>query len=438
MPMDPLVMLSRRGRPPFAPCRAPARGLAASRALFALVCALFVAVACDPASPGVDDAPSVEPRAAERPGPAPLPPAADVPDEAPRNVPEPPRVDDPPATVAPDAVPAAAVVPTPGAPASFADLVERVRPAVVNIYTTQVQRVRREPRYYHPYLPPGYRGTEERIAQSLGSGFLVDESGHILTNSHVIEGATQIRVKLHDDRELDAELVGVDPLTDIALVRVAPFAGMRSLPLGDSDTLRVGDWVMAVGNPFGLTSTVTAGILSARGRRDVPLGGRIRFIDFLQTDASINPGNSGGPLVNMQGEVVGINTAVNREGQGIGFAIPSSMARDVYLQLRDAGRVQRSWLGVYVDDISEEMARVRRLPRRDGAIVSRVVPGGPAALGGLRPGDVITRFDTTDVATSDALRWAASNAGVGRRVPVQILRDGQELQLEVTLGELPE
>jgi serine protease Do len=338
----------------------------------------------------------------------------------------PPSVDPPP------------VVPVYGAPASFADLVEAVRPAVVNIYTTQVQRIRRDVLVPHPYLPPGYRGTEERIAQSLGSGFVADLDGHILTNSHVIEGATSIRVKLYDDRELDAQVVGIDPLTDIALLRVEPYEGIAPLPLGDSDAVRVGDWVVAVGNPFGLASTVTAGIVSARGRRDVPLGGRVRYVDFLQTDASINPGNSGGPLVDMRGAVIGINTAINREGQGIGFAIPSSMVRGVFDQLRDSGRVTRSWLGVYVDDITEDLALLRGLASREGALVSRVVIGGPAEVGGMRPGDVVIRFGDEVIRDSETLRWAAANAGVGRRIPVGILRNGQEVRIEVTLGELPE
>jgi len=329
------------------------------------------------------------------------------------------------------------VVPVAGAPTSFADLVSTVQPAVLNIYTTQVQEVRE--RIVHPfYGTPGYGPPQQRVAQSLGTGFLIDDRGHVLTNSHVIDGATTVRVRTIDDREFDAEVVGVDPLTDIAVIRVEPWEGMRVLPLGDSDAVRVGDWLIAVGNPFGLSSTVTAGILSARGRRDVPLGGDVRYIDFLQTDVSINPGNSGGPLVNMRGEAVGVNTAVNREGQGIGFAIPTNMARPIVEQLIGDGRVQRSWLGVYIEDVDATMAEALGLGTAAGAWITRVVPGGPAALAGLQAGDVIRRFGDDDVDDGDALMWIASTAGVGARVPVEVVRSGRAQTVTVTMGELPE
>lgn len=331
----------------------------------------------------------------------------------------------------------APVVPLAGAPASFAALVEQVTPAVVNVFSTQVQTVRAE--RARPYFgPPSYAPPMARQAQSLGTGFIVDTDGNILTNSHVIQGATSIRVVLHDGRELDASIVGVDPATDIALIRVEPFEGMRPIPLGDSDFARVGDWVVAVGNPFGLHSTVTAGILSARGRRDVPLGGSIRYVDFLQTDASINPGNSGGPLVDMTGHVIGINTAINAEGQGIGFAIPSNQAREVLDQLRDRGRVSRSWLGVYIGDLDDATATALGMPSSRGALVRRIVRGGPADLAGLKPGDVILQFGETEVATGDDLMWIAQAAGVGSRVPVQVQRGRERQAFEVVLGELPE
>ncbi len=328
------------------------------------------------------------------------------------------------------------VVPVPGAPGSFADLVVQVRPAVVNIYTTQVQRVRAT-LPYSPYLP-GRPRTQTRVAQSLGSGFLVDDQGHILTNAHVIEGAASIRVELDDGRELDAEIVGADPLTDIAVIRVAPPDGVAPLVLGDSDAIRVGDWTVAVGNPFGLHSTVTAGILSARSRRDVPVGGSMRYVDFLQTDASINPGNSGGPLLDMTGRVIGINTAINREGQGIGFAIPANMVREILPQLIGGGHVERSWLGVFNDPIDEDIALALNLGEVRGALVIRTVPGGPAELAGLRPGDVIVRFGDQEIGGPDDLKWIASTAGVGSSIPVAIVRAGKELTVAVVMGELPE
>lgn len=331
---------------------------------------------------------------------------------------------------------ATAVVPLPGAPASFADLVTAVQPGVVNIYTTQVSA--RRPAVLHPYLPYGRLPSEPRVERSLGSGFVVDAAGHILTNAHVIEGATSIRVVFHDESERDATIVGVDPATDVAVIRVEPFAELEPLTLGDSDTVRVGDWTVAVGNPFGLSSTVTAGILSARSRRDVPLGGRIRYVDFLQTDASINPGNSGGPLLDMQGRVIGINTAVNREGQGIAFAIPINMVREILPQLIDSGRVRRGWIGVFVDRVDRDVAQAMNLRDTAGALVTRTVPGGPADIAGLRPGDVIVGFGETAVDDADDLKWVASAAAVGSRVTLRVRRGPNEREVAVVMGELPD
>lgn len=327
-------------------------------------------------------------------------------------------------------------MPHPSAPPTFADLVEQVQPSVVNIFTAQVERRTRLVRP-HPYLPPR-RVPDHRVNRSLGSGFVVSEAGHILTNSHVIEGADEIRVVLNDERERPARVVGVDPLTDIALLQTEPFEGVRPLPLGDSDAIRVGDWTLAFGNPFGLSSTVTAGILSARGRRDVPVGGLVRYVDFLQTDASINPGNSGGPLVNLRGEVVGINTAINAEGQGIAFAIPSSMVARVWPELRDRGRVSRSWLGVNLDEVEPVTAMAVGLDEPTGALVTRVVPGGPAQRAQLRRGDVIVQFGDEVIDSADALKWVAAEAGVGATVPVRVVRAGRVLELSVVMGELPE
>lgn len=316
------------------------------------------------------------------------------------------------------------------APASFADLVERVQPAVVNIYTEQVvarQQVRIDP-IYGPYAV-----TRPHRATSLGSGFIVDNEGYILTNTHVIKGAQSIKVSTADGREMPASVVGTDPMTDIALIRVEPFEGMTHLVLGDADQVRVGDWLMAVGNPFGLQSTVTVGILSARGRRNVPIGGDIRYVDFLQTDASINPGNSGGPLIAMDGTVIGINTAINSEGQGIGFAVPINMARSVLKDLRDTGRVSRSWIGVQLRPMPNNGEGRRPL----GALVGDVVQQGPAAQAGIRRGDIILRFGEHTIQSHEDLPWLASNAGVGERVEVLIRRDGQDYIVSVTMGALP-
>jgi serine protease Do len=331
--------------------------------------------------------------------------------------------------------PPTTVVPIEGAPSSFAELVETVRPGVVNIYTTQIAQRRAAPL---PYAPYGRIPTLPQVERSLGSGFVVDAAGHILTNAHVIDGATSVRVAFSDQTERDAEIIGVDAATDIAVIRVEPFDGLAPLPLGDSDASRVGDWTIAVGNPFGLTSTVTAGIVSARSRRDVPLAGRIRYVDFLQTDASINPGNSGGPLIDMSGHVIGINTAINREGQGIAFAIPINMVREVLPQLIEQGRVQRGWLGVFIEDVNAEIATRLALPSDEGALVTQTVPGGPAALAGLKPGDVITRFGDEPVSSPDDLKWIASAATVGSRVPVTLRRGGAERVLDVVMGELPD
>ncbi|MEO1272293.1 MAG: trypsin-like peptidase domain-containing protein, partial [Myxococcota bacterium] len=255
-------------------------------------------------------------------------------------------------------------------PISFQALVKRANPGVVNIYTRVAMDSRDQLNQYMPFMP------RQREGQSLGTGFIVDAEGLVLTNHHVIQNASQIRVRLWDDREYDAEVVGTDPKTDIALLKVNEAPKLQALPLGDSEALAVGDWVVAIGNALGLTSTVTAGIVSAKGRRrsEVPLGGgEMTYVDFIQTDASINPGNSGGPLLNMRGEVVGINTAISREGQGIGFAIPIGMARAILPQLKSNGKVSRSWLGIYVSKVTAEVAKKAGLDTVRGAQVRRIV-----------------------------------------------------------------
>jgi serine protease Do len=281
---------------------------------------------------------------------------------------------------------------------------------------------------------------EERYSLSKGTGFLIEDNGELLTNNHVIEGAEFIQVQLDDGRRFEASVLGRDPRLDVALLRVkAPGVRLQPVRLGDSDRLEVGDWVMAIGNPFGLSQTVTAGILSAVGRtgREVDLGAG-NFGNLLQTDASINPGNSGGPLLNLEGEVIGINVAVRREAQGVGFAIPINMARTIVPQLRQYGRAIRSWLGITPGEVTEQMLEFMGLPDTHGALVREVVDNSPAVRAGVQPGDVIRRFDGHEIVDHTQLPWLASSAGVGHRARVELLRDGRPLSLEVTLEALPE
>lgn len=321
--------------------------------------------------------------------------------------------------------------PFPGAPRSFAPLVRATRASVVSIFANTRQVVA---------TPWGWQRPQERYSLSKGTGFLIAENGELLTNNHVIEGAEFIQVQLDDGRRFEASVLGRDPRLDVALLRVkAPGVRLQPARLGDSDRLEVGDWVMAIGNPFGLSQTVTAGIVSAVGRtgREVDLGAG-NFGNLLQTDASINPGNSGGPLLNLDGEVVGINVAVRREAQGVGFAIPINMARTILPQLRQYGHAIRSWLGIYPGEVTEQMLEFMNLPDTHGALVREVVENSPAARAGIRPGDVIRRFDGHEIIDHTQLPWLASSAGVGHRARVELLRNGQPLTIEVTLEALPE
>ena len=312
----------------------------------------------------------------------------------------------------------------------FADLVERARPAVINIYTKTRQRVRSGSPFF-PNVP------RERVSESLGSGFIIAESGLALTNYHVIQGASDIEVRLLDERRFRARVIGQDPQTDTALVQIEHEGeALPYLELADSDALRVGEWVIAIGNPLGLTSTVTAGITSATGRRHVPLGGELLYQDFIQTDASINPGNSGGPLLNVDGEVVGINTAISAEAQGIGFAIPVNMVKELLPQLK-LGKVERSWLGVDIDEVPEALHRELDL-ERGGALIKRVVRGGPAEIARLEAGDVITAFDGEAVRDADHLAWLAGHKGVGVRVVIDLKRGNQPMKTRLELGALPD
>lgn len=323
----------------------------------------------------------------------------------------PPPPSPPPPTAAPGAQ----------APASFADLAANADPAVVFVKTIQEKK-----------LLAGRRV----VGQGRGSGFVYDSNGLILTNNHVIESATEISVVFGRTREVSATVVGRDPPTDVAVLRVEA-TGLPALPLGDSDAVRVGDWVVAIGNPFELQHTVSAGILSAKGRTHQDVGGldETGYYEFLQTDASINPGNSGGPLLDTHGRVVGINTA-RAEANNIGFAIPINMVKEILPRLLKDGWVRRSKVGVHVASVQPEDAERLQLGSVVGALITHVIPGGPADRAGLRPDDVILEFDDKPVSGAERLRWIASLAGVGRTVTLRIARGGRLFETRVTLEEL--
>jgi len=306
---------------------------------------------------------------------------------------------------------------------AFVSLAGQLGPAVVNIVCTHTSADEDGPR----------RGGSGRQGRDQGAGVIINPRGFILTNNHVVENATDIRVRLQDDRELSARLIGRDELTDIALIKVdAGPAALPWAPLGDSDGVRIGEWVMAIGSPFGLDHSVTVGIVSAKGRREVQPGGHHGFFDYLQTDAPINPGNSGGPLINVRGEVIGINSAVNVVGSGIGFAIPSNLARTVAQQLHQRGHVMRTWLGVYPQPITESLRQAFGLPDRHGALLAEVYDDSPARQAGLEAGDVIVEFDDRKVERADDLMWLL---GVTERQSV-LLRYYRRATLRTTLVSL--
>lgn len=334
-----------------------------------------------------------------------------------------------------------------GFPKSFADLAEKVKPAVVNISTTTTVRIPGSPfrHFFGPDENDPFRDffrnffgdipDRELKQQSLGSGFIIDRDGFIITNNHVVQGADEIKVKLVDGREFKARVVGRDPKTDLALIKISSFfKDLPTLSLGDSDSIRVGDWVIAVGNPFGLEHTVTQGIISARGRA---LGSG-PYDDFLQTDAPINPGNSGGPLVNLKGEVVGINSAIIAGGQGIGFAIPSNMAKSIIPQLKEKGKVIRGWIGVSIQTVTPEIAQAFGLKEPEGALVADVTPGGPAESGGIRRGDIIISFNGKEIKHLNELPMVVADTPVGKTVDVKLIRNGKEMTLKVTVAEMTE
>ncbi|MBN2196225.1 MAG: trypsin-like peptidase domain-containing protein [Polyangiaceae bacterium] len=323
-------------------------------------------------------------------------------------------------------LPAPVVVPPADAPRSFADLAAKANPAVVYVQTIQEQK--------------GRTGRRRVVGEGLGSAFVFDPNGLILTNNHVIENATEISVTFEGKRRMTATVLGRDSKTDIAVLRVEA-KGLPYLPLGNSDATRVGDWVVAIGNPFGLSHTVSAGIVSARGRtqRDVQgLGDPSGYFNFIQTDASINPGNSGGPLLDLAGQVVGINTAIRARANSIGFAVPINMVKELLPELVSVGRVRRSAIGIEILDLQPEDATRLGLPDTAGALVKGVIPGGPGDRAGLRVDDVILAFDGEPVEAPQRLRWRASLAGIGKQVLLRVLRGKRTFDLTVTLGELPD
>ncbi|MBI5904697.1 MAG: DegQ family serine endoprotease [Deltaproteobacteria bacterium] len=326
-------------------------------------------------------------------------------------------------------------------PVDIPTLFKEVSPAVVNISTTQVVKLDR-PRRRTPFGQQDPfeeffnnffgRMPKEQKRRSLGSGFIVSEDGYILTNNHVVEKADEVTVTLLDKEEFKAKVIGNDPKTDIALIKIESRKKLPHVALGDSDALDVGEWVVAIGNPFGLGHTVTTGIVSAKGR----IIGSGPYDDFIQTDASINPGNSGGPLFNLKGEVVGINTAIIQGGQGIGFATPIQLAKAVLGQLKDKGKVTRGWLGVYIQRISPEVAENLGLKDRRGALVSDVTADGPAEKAGIRSGDVILSFHGKDVKDEHELPALVAATRPGTKVDIRIVRDGKEMNVPVTISEM--
>lgn len=329
-------------------------------------------------------------------------------------------------------------------PLSLADLVDKLKPCVVNISTTKTVRsggFRSPFGQGAPFGPFGGDDFFERFfgdspqrqfkQKSLGSGFIISNDGYIFTNNHVVEQADEILVKLSDGKEYKAKVIGKDAQTDIALIKIKPSNSLPVAETGDSEKLRVGEWVVAIGNPFGLEQTVTAGIVSAKGR----VIGAGPFDNFIQTDASINPGNSGGPLFNTEGKVVGINTAIVAQGQGIGFAIPINMAKSILPDLKAKGKATRGWLGVSVQDISEDIAKTMKIKDRNGVLISDVFEGDPADKAGIKSGDIVTEIDGKPVKDTHELLLVVSSLSIGETVKIKIIRDGQEKILPITIAE---
>ncbi|MGQ0792721.1 MAG: DegQ family serine endoprotease [Deltaproteobacteria bacterium] len=338
----------------------------------------------------------------------------------------------------------AAEIPAQGFP-SFADLVQTMKPSVVNISTTSVVRQRG-----FQYKSPFGEGDQfeeffkkffgQQIPQrefrqkGLGSGFIISEDGYIVTNNHVIDRAEDIEIILEDGKKYKAKIVGKDPKTDLALLKIEAKEEMKAVVLGDSSALRIGDWVIAIGNPFGLGHTVTAGIVSATGR----VLGLGNYDDFIQTDAAINPGNSGGPLFNLKGEVVGVDSAIIAGGQGIGFAIPINIVKSVVEQLKGKGKVVRGWLGVSIQSVTPEIAEGIGLGETQGALVADITPQGPAEKSGLKRGDIIIALNGESISTVSELTSKVAQIAPGSKATLKVMREGGEREIALVVGELPD
>ena len=326
-------------------------------------------------------------------------------------------------------------------PASFADLAEKLMPSVVNISTSTTVVTNSNPLPFQ--FPPGspfedmfkeFGTPQERKSAALGSGFIIDENGIVVTNNHVIQDADDIIVRVNGDQEYKAKVLGADPLMDIAVLQLETDEKFKPVGFGDSDKARIGDWVLAIGNPFGLGGTVTAGIISARNRSI----GLSRYEDFIQTDASINSGNSGGPLFDMEGNVIGINTAIlGRNGSiGIGFSIPSNSAQQVIKQLIEFGETKRGWLGVRIQDVTKEIAEVEELDKPRGALVASVAENSPSEKAGIQAGDIILEFNGVEIKQMKELPAIVARTEVGKNVDVKIWRNKKEITKKVLLGRL--
>jgi len=328
-------------------------------------------------------------------------------------------------------------------PGSFSDLAERVKPAVVNISTTKTfkRRSSGNPFGRSPFSNNFGDDFFERFfgdipqhdlkQKSLGSGFIISNDGYIFTNNHVVENTDKILVKISDGKEYEAKIIGTDAKTDIALIKIKPDNGLPTVELGDSEAVRVGEWVIAIGNPFGLEQTVTAGIVSAKGR---VIGAGV-YDNFIQTDASINPGNSGGPLFNMAGKVIGINTAIVAQGQGIGFATPINMAKNILNDLKTKGKVTRGWLGVSIQNISDDIAKSINHKSNNGVLVTDVFKGDPADVAGIKVGDIITEINGKAIKDTHELLLTTASLHVGEKAIIKVVRDGKELSFQIMVAE---
>jgi len=333
-------------------------------------------------------------------------------------------------------------------PMNFTDLAQKVKPGVVNIRTVTI--VKGGGRVFRHFFGKPFGDNDpfkdffrqfprqdpqrEFKQRSLGSGFIIDREGYIVTNNHVVENADQIKVKLANEKEFDAKIVGRDPKTDLALIKIAASSDLVPLKIGDSDALKVGTWVVAIGSPFGLEQTVTAGIVSAKGR----IIGSGPYDDFIQTDASINPGNSGGPLLNMNGEVVGINTAIIASGQGIGFAIPINLADGIIAQLKASGEVTRGWLGVTIQDLTPELAEYYKVKDMKGVLVIHAIEGYPAARGGIKDKDIIVGVDGKSISTARELSRTIAGIAVNKRTAITLIRNGKKKTLYIKIAKRPD